>query len=184
MFDTLINHKHCFLCKIIIQNTGTFQLPGSDFFCNSSFQEYIGATETYIQEKKLHVLREIMHFSDFQKLKKRLAYMHKHRNHVYKNMIRAKTYTDETLRFLYLSAVLQKNEQTNCLEYVVLLIPMDNQTNRDIVLAELTVKEKEIYNLIELGYTSKVIAEKLNLSMQTISTHRRNMHKKFEKLTL
>lgn len=46
---------------------------------------------------------------------------------------------------------------------------------------ELTKREKEILQLVVKGYTSKKMAEKLNLSQRTIDHHRSNLLRKFNR---
>ena len=42
-----------------------------------------------------------------------------------------------------------------------------------------TIREKEVLNYISLGFSSKQIAERLYISINTVANHRRNMlHKK------
>lgn len=53
---------------------------------------------------------------------------------------------------------------------------VDNNCNP----TELTVREVEIVKLIGKGYSSKKIAEYLNLSLHTINTHRKNVMKKLK----
>ncbi|HET6225517.1 MAG TPA: LuxR C-terminal-related transcriptional regulator [Bacteroidia bacterium] len=43
---------------------------------------------------------------------------------------------------------------------------------------ELTLREKEIINLVLKGYNNSVIAQKLNISFHTVKTHRRNIREK------
>lgn len=45
---------------------------------------------------------------------------------------------------------------------------------------EVTKREKEIIELISLGYSNKEIAEKINLSTSTVDAHRYNILKKLE----
>lgn len=45
-------------------------------------------------------------------------------------------------------------------------------------MERLTLREKEIVDLVILGATSEVIGEKLNISSNTVITHRRNINKK------
>jgi len=46
---------------------------------------------------------------------------------------------------------------------------------------ELTKREKEILQLVVKGYTSKKMAEKLNLSQRTVDHHRSNLLRKFNR---
>lgn len=45
---------------------------------------------------------------------------------------------------------------------------------------DLTKRETEIIQLVYNGYTDKEIAEKLNISIKTASTHRNNILRKLE----
>jgi DNA-binding NarL/FixJ family response regulator len=49
----------------------------------------------------------------------------------------------------------------------------------DNPFGDLTRREKQILALVVQGYTSKVIAGKLNLSPRTVDHHRSNLLKKF-----
>jgi two-component system, NarL family, response regulator NreC len=45
---------------------------------------------------------------------------------------------------------------------------------------KLTMREDEILNLIALGYTSKMISEKLCISVETVKTHRKVIKQKLD----
>lgn len=54
-----------------------------------------------------------------------------------------------------------------------------NSSNVDeFKMERLTLREKEIVDLVILGATSELIGEKLNISSNTVITHRRNINKK------
>ena len=44
----------------------------------------------------------------------------------------------------------------------------------------LTKREQQVLKLIHEGYTDSKISEQLNISQNTVRTHRRNMRKKFK----
>ena len=48
----------------------------------------------------------------------------------------------------------------------------------ELKMERLTLREKEIVDLVVSGATSEVIAERLNISSNTVITHRRNINKK------
>ena len=55
------------------------------------------------------------------------------------------------------------------------------RTEKKSPFQELTKREKEILQLVVKGYTSKKMAEKLNLSQRTIDHHRSNLLRKFNR---
>ncbi|MGB3209912.1 MAG: response regulator transcription factor [Desulforhopalus sp.] len=55
------------------------------------------------------------------------------------------------------------------------------RTEKKSPFQELTKREKEILQLVVQGYTSKKMAERLNLSQRTIDHHRSNLLRKFNK---
>lgn len=180
MFDNFINHRLIFLCGIKI-GSATHDFFDCGFFCNSSFREYIGSTSEHIQKKKLRVLKELIHVSDFNKLTKGLEHIVLHREIVYKSMVRLKTYTNNSYEHMYLSAIIQHNPHTNELEFI---IPMNTEYNKSIILHSLTEREQTIYELIEQGFPSRSIAEQLCISPETVKTHRRNINKKLSSVSL
>ena len=54
--------------------------------------------------------------------------------------------------------------------------------NRQFLLQLLTKREKEIYDLMVLGYSNKVIAKKCSISVNTVMTHRKRVNAKLKKL--
>lgn len=50
----------------------------------------------------------------------------------------------------------------------------------NIHINELSSREKIILQLIAKGFSSKMIADKLSISIQTVSTHRKNISRKLE----
>ena len=57
---------------------------------------------------------------------------------------------------------------------------ISNKNSEKNVVEELTNRETIILQLIAKGYSSKLIAETLNISLQTVSTHRKNISNKLE----
>lgn len=55
------------------------------------------------------------------------------------------------------------------------------RTERKSPFQELTKREKEILQLVVQGYTSRKMAEQLNLSQRTIDHHRSNLLRKFNR---
>lgn len=55
------------------------------------------------------------------------------------------------------------------------------RTEKKSPFKELTKREKEILQLVVQGYTSKKMAQKLNLSQRTIDHHRSNLLRKFNR---
>jgi DNA-binding NarL/FixJ family response regulator len=55
------------------------------------------------------------------------------------------------------------------------------RTQKKSPFQELTKREKEILQLVVKGYTSKKMAEHLNLSQRTIDHHRSNLLRKFNR---
>jgi DNA-binding CsgD family transcriptional regulator len=47
-------------------------------------------------------------------------------------------------------------------------------------MKSLTKKESQVLNLVSLGYSSGQMAAALNISSNTVETHRRNLLSKFE----
>ena len=47
-------------------------------------------------------------------------------------------------------------------------------------MSSFTLKEKEVLFLISLGFTTKEIASRLNISHHTVETHRKNLLRKCE----
>ena len=58
---------------------------------------------------------------------------------------------------------------------------MDNQSDFLILWDDLTPREKEIFSFIVEGKSDKEIAEKLYLSVQTVTTHTYHILRKFGK---
>ena len=54
------------------------------------------------------------------------------------------------------------------------------RTEGGSLITKLSKREKEVLQLVVKGHTSKVIAERLNLSPRTVDTHRANLLKKFK----
>lgn len=52
------------------------------------------------------------------------------------------------------------------------------QSNEQLPRLELTEREREVASLIGLGFSSKQIANKLGISLETVKTHRRRMLQK------
>lgn len=48
---------------------------------------------------------------------------------------------------------------------------------------DLTPREKEIIDLLGQGFTDKAISQKLNISFNTVRTHRQNLRTKFSVAT-
>ncbi len=63
-------------------------------------------------------------------------------------------------------------------EAVQKLIEENERLESQLKIIRLTIREKEVLRLIALGYTSKEIAGKLNLSKLTVDTHRKNIQNK------
>lgn len=53
-----------------------------------------------------------------------------------------------------------------------------NSFNKKLLSNTISNRERDIIRLLVLDYTSKVIAQKLNISVNTVDTHRRNILKK------
>ncbi|MGC6429493.1 MAG: LuxR C-terminal-related transcriptional regulator [Jejuia sp.] len=53
-----------------------------------------------------------------------------------------------------------------------------NNYSQKLLSAEISNRERDIIRLLVLNYTSKAIGEKLNISPNTVDTHRRNILKK------
>lgn len=51
----------------------------------------------------------------------------------------------------------------------------EDLANQDEISVKISSREKEIFNLLSSGYSSKMIANKLNISETTVTTHRRNL---------
>lgn len=64
------------------------------------------------------------------------------------------------------------------INYISTKIPAQHQLN------ELSKREKIVLQLIAKGFSSKVIADKLGISIQTVSTHRKNISGKLNIKTL
>lgn len=52
------------------------------------------------------------------------------------------------------------------------------------ICPKLTCREIQVLNLISYGYSSKIIADNLFLSIETIKTHRRNLLKKMSAINV
>jgi DNA-binding CsgD family transcriptional regulator len=52
------------------------------------------------------------------------------------------------------------------------------QFNNDISLPKISKREKEVLALISVGLSARLISEKLNISILTVDTHRKNLLKK------
>lgn len=59
-----------------------------------------------------------------------------------------------------------------------IIVILSTTTNQTHSLKKLSSRENQIFNLIALGLTSKEIAALLDISLETVSTHRKNMIKK------
>lgn len=58
------------------------------------------------------------------------------------------------------------------------VIPFRNENSKPII--ELTVREKEILNLVRQGFLSKEISETLSISVHTVNTHRQRFLEKLK----
>ena len=59
--------------------------------------------------------------------------------------------------------------------FQILLGFIEDLLNQDKSLVRITLREKEIFNYLSSGYSSKMIANELNISETTVITHRRNL---------
>lgn len=83
---------------------------------------------------------------------------------------------EETLMFLKDFKNLSKHPQL--LEHLISNLKIIYKAN---TLSDLlTERENEIFCLIGLGFNSREIGDHLNISTDTVSTHRKNMSKKFK----
>ena len=64
------------------------------------------------------------------------------------------------------------NERRNQRYKLLLVFAEDDTTIQDL---NITPREKEIFSLLSLGFSSKMIAGKLNISINTVITHRKNL---------
>lgn len=60
------------------------------------------------------------------------------------------------------------------------LITAENVTNTYNLISSLTKRERAVFDLIRLEYTSKDIANKLIISLETVRGHRKNLFKKLQ----
>jgi DNA-binding NarL/FixJ family response regulator len=96
------------------------------------------------------------------------------------------SFTDEEhlqqIKALKPQAYLPKPYHPKAIEMAVELILQNQEQTPDdrtyFKLQELTQREVQIIRLISKGYNNSQIAEKLYISSQTVSTHRKNIYKK------
>lgn len=75
-----------------------------------------------------------------------------------------------------ISVFVSPQELSEKLSNLILLESKDDE----IRLKDISKREIEIVRLISLGFSNREIAEKLNLSLHTISTHRKNIIRKLK----
>jgi len=64
---------------------------------------------------------------------------------------------------------------------LVSFLPEEQENNTEYPNMEIiTSREQEILQLISNGYSSKLIAGKLNISKETVVSHRKNLLRKFK----
>lgn len=73
-------------------------------------------------------------------------------------------------------ATVREGGQYLCSEIKLLL----QNDSKDMEVPHLTIREKEIINLVAQGLSSKAIGEKFSLSIKTVESHRRNIYKKLK----
>lgn len=93
------------------------------------------------------------------------------------NYDKISNFNDEKIVFLDICS--KKNVIFKFFENLTIRINSLNQ-NEDDENKELTSREKLILQMIAKGMTTKNIAENLGLSIQTVSTHRKNISQKLE----
>jgi len=52
--------------------------------------------------------------------------------------------------------------------------------NKNPKLAQLTIREQQILNLLSEGYIAKKVASKINISYETVRSHQKNIYKKLQ----
>ena len=58
------------------------------------------------------------------------------------------------------------------------LLKENYQLKNQLIISKLTKREKEIIKLFAAGKTQKEISEIMNISLNTVNTHRKNIFKK------
>lgn len=66
------------------------------------------------------------------------------------------------------------------IQQVIQVVRKSSSKNRNIISVngDLTLREKDVIRLIAMGYASKEIADRLNISIHTVISHRKNITEK------
>jgi len=84
---------------------------------------------------------------------------------------------EELLKAVYATA---KKERFLCGKVVDILLKKHPEKNENLISANLSLRETEVIKLISEGNTNSKISEQLNLSVHTVSSHRKNILKKLK----
>lgn len=194
-----LKEKNRFLEEVVNRVPANIYISSLDkriVWCNRTNEESLGYTLEEIQQiGTTRYLKEILHPDDQNIPEESIEFYNERNETEFGGVFRAKHKTEQQYRwFIGWAKTFRKDAQGNVEQLLCVDVDMSPQMNTESQLIEalkenlrqknrllinsLRNREIEILTLICKGMRTKDIAEKLFISVNTVSTHRRNIQKK------
>ncbi|TND10598.1 MAG: LuxR family transcriptional regulator [Bacteroidetes bacterium] len=163
---------------------------------NQRLKQLLGFTTDQAMNGGTKFLRELIGRDDFHHIQQAVEYFNSRKGNEYKTLLHMHDSYNEEHIMSATVAPLQREEKGKVSSVICIALDVTRQTETqqelkqmlramvsngsDKVIRSITRREYDVLRLIAREYSTKQIAEELNISIPTVETHRRNLLRKVE----
>ncbi|MDX5421227.1 MAG: LuxR C-terminal-related transcriptional regulator [Hymenobacteraceae bacterium] len=196
---TVLRQKCAFLEKVVHEVPASIYVSDLEkgvIWCNKTNEETLGYTlEEILEMGGVEYIYKIVHPDDHTVPDNSIDHYENFNGPEFGGLFRARHKNEKEYKwFIGWARAFRKNEEGKVKELLCVDVDMSPQVNTEeqliqalrdnlkqknlLLIKSLRKREVEVLQLVCQGYSTKAIAEKLFISINTVSTHRRNIQQK------